>query len=113
MSKNDIVMIVLSVLGTAIAIAMSVLPTLGKLIRVVSDLRLELAALKSESQVKDLEIQHQDERWNAAIHQTIQRFDHFSSRVRGEMVELSDSVRELQNYLAKTTTFEVRASDRR
>lgn len=110
MAKEGIILIVYSVLGTAIAFSLPLLSMLWKVFSVIAEIRLQLAELRHDLQNLTHETETLEERWVSVNGQTLQRFDHFSNRFRGEVGQLNLQVREVQNYLAKTTTFEVRSN---
>lgn len=109
MNRSEIVLVVASVLGSAIAFAIPLLSLLWKAFNLISEIRMQIAELRNNHLILSNQAEHLDERWEGITEQTIQRFDHFSGRVKSEVNQLKIEVRELQNYLSKTTSFEIRS----
>lgn len=110
MPKQEVILIVCSVLGTAIAFSLPLLSLLWRSFSVIAEIRLQIAEVRHDQEKLAGEIEVLDERFTSVNLQTIQRFDHFSNRFRGEVSQLNTQVRDLQNFLAKTTSFEVRGN---
>lgn len=108
MNKADIILVVVSVLGTAIAFALPLVSMLWRVFGLVAEIRLQLAEIRNQVLILSNQSEHLDDRWESVTAQTNQKFDHFSNRLRGEVAQMQTEVRELQNYLSKTTSFEVR-----
>ncbi|MDX2239089.1 MAG: hypothetical protein NW224_00220 [Leptolyngbyaceae cyanobacterium bins.302] len=109
MNKEEIILIVASVVGSAIAFAIPLISMLWKAFSLIADLRLQIVENRNQLVILTNKVDHFDDRWEGVSHQTNQKFDHFSTRVRGDVHQLNTQVRELQNFLSKTTNFEVRS----
>jgi hypothetical protein len=90
---------------------MPVLSALWKAFNLIAQIRLELAELRNQLVITNNQISHLDERWEALTAQTLQRFEHFANRSKAETHLLQLHTREMQNYLAKTTNFEIRSPE--
>lgn len=109
MNKNEVILIVVSTLGTALAFSLPLVTLLWRVFSLTSELRMQIAENRNSLVILTNKVDHLDERWDSATHQTLEKFNHFSNRFRGEVNVLSSQVREVQNYLSKTTDFEVRS----
>lgn len=109
MAREEIILIVVSVLGSAIAFAIPLLSIIWKAFSLISELRTQILENRNTIAILRNEVENLETRWQGETRQTLQQFQHFSTRVKGEVHQLNTQVRELQNYLSKTTTFEVRS----
>lgn len=110
MQRHEIVLIVWSVIGSAFAFALPLVTMLWRAFSTIAELKLQIVQNRNDLLLLSNKMDHIDDRWESATAQTGQKFDHFSNRLRGEVIQLNMQVRELQNYLSKTTSFEVRSS---
>jgi hypothetical protein len=109
MSREEVILVVASVITSAIVFALPILSLLWKTFSVVADIRLQLAELRHRTDLLSTQVEIAEENWKGVSHQTNEKFNHFSTRFRGEVHQLNTQVRELQSFLAKTTSFEVRS----
>lgn len=108
MNRHEIILIVVSVLGSACGVGIPLISLLWKAFGLIANIRLELSTLHSRNEFLKRDLEDAEEKWGAIHNQTLQRIDHASTRLREDVNRLHAQVRELQNYLAKTTDFEVR-----
>jgi len=109
MNRHEVAFIVFSVLASAIGLGLPLVSMLWKAFNQIAELKLQISDNKGQILLLTNKVDHFDERWESATHQTIQKFDHFSNRLRGEVRQLDTQMREVQNFLSKTTEFEVRS----
>ena len=109
MAREEIILIVVSVLGSAVAFAIPLLSLVWKSFAVIAELRTQILENKNTILILSNQVENLELNFQSQTKGTLDQFKHFSGRVRGEVNQLNTQVRELQNYLAKTTNFEVRS----
>ena len=109
MSREEVILVVASVFTSAIVFAVPTLSLLWKTFSVVADIRLQLAELRHKNELLSNQVEDAEESLKGVVNQTNERFNHFSTRLRGEVHQLNTQVRDVQSFLAKTTSFEVRS----
>ncbi len=109
MTRHEIILIVASVFGSAIAFALPLVTLLWRAFGLISGVRMELSQLRNRDELFQRDFDDLDEKIDGAVHQTVQRIDHLAERMKGEVKQLDVQVREIQGFLTKTTVFEVRS----
>lgn len=82
----------------------------GTIIWRVIMLRLdsEIVALKHDLNLKDLQIENLQNVQTLLQRGLEEKFEHFAARMKGENLELDKRLRQIENYLSKNTTFDLR-----
>jgi len=109
MNRSDVVLVVASVLGSVLAFGLPLITMLWKAFQVIAELRLQISENRGNLNLLGNKIDHVDERWEAATSQTLQQFQHFSGRLKGDVEKLQAQTRDIQNYLSKETSFTIRS----
>jgi hypothetical protein len=112
-SHNDAVLIVFSTAAAVVTLSVPLLSLLWKAFNLIAELRLQIADNKNQLLLTTNKLSHVNEKWELAAAQLLQRIDHVASRTRGEDISLNLQLREVQNFLSKTTDFEIRSSGQR
>ena len=108
MSRDQVLILITSTLIAFATSAIAVGGSLWKIFNVIAQFRLQLLDQRNALTLLEAKTQHQTEMNQAVISQMNQRIDHATNKfnIRLELVE--NHVKQLENFLTKTTQFETR-----
>jgi hypothetical protein len=100
-SRADVILIVVSVLGTAITFGLPVALMLARAIRLVS-------RLQHHNDLQDVKMEHLDATFQLTTRGLSEKIDHLGSRVTPRLDELAAKTRHVEGFLTKTTDYQSR-----
>lgn len=75
---------------------------------IVLRLNSEVLALQHNLELKDLQIENLQDVQTLLQKGLEEKFEHFAARMKGENLEIDKRLRQIENYLSKNTTFDLR-----
>lgn len=108
MNKNDVLVLIASTVVAFIAVALPVFSLIWKVFGVVAELRLQIQENRNQIEKNVMKIDFVDTSSQGMVRQVLQRWDHTTKRLNGEIESLKVATDEIQGYLEKTTDFKVR-----